>query len=409
MRHSRDCLNANLTAIESTSKTRSVNDKGRTTSHGCTCKPTYYTLHSDPRTGDPVKMSRGRDRKVSNAALSELQVELNRGTYKRVEAMQFSAWADKWMAQHKLAGATTRSYQASIDYANRAFGRFNVNDVSKQDIMRMLDIVRDDNQKIGRTVSDSTLAKHLKTLSSCFNAAIEEGIATTNPTRYRQQRPKAAKTNPGYFTDSELVGLWKSLEAPKFEPVYAHAIKLALMTGLRQGELIALTWGDLNLGTSELYVRHSWSKEDGLKDPKDHEARTVHLVPDAVTTLSSWTRIQGTRPYDELVFPAPRGLYLNGQWLRKKLYQAMESAGIPQIGERGVARTFHSLRHTFARLILESGEAPIDWCSAELGHSSILITVQRYGQWSDKAQRKQAAKMTGVFDVAKLGGDAKAA
>ena len=77
---------------------------------------------------------------------------------------------------------------------------------------------------------------------------------------------------------------------------------------------------------------------------------------------------------------------------------AMERAGIPRIGERGRKRDFHSLRHTFARTTLEAG-AQIDWVKRQLGHSSITLTVDTYGEWARTSQRAQAAQLAGVFTV----------
>jgi integrase len=77
----------------------------------------------------------------------------------------------------------------------------------------------------------------------------------------------------------------------------------------------------------------------------------------------------------------------------------MTKAGIPAVGEHGRRRNCHSLRHTSARVALESGKVPIDWVSRRLGHSSIVFTVTVYGHWARDAERKQAETLAGVFKV----------
>ena len=75
----------------------------------------------------------------------------------------------------------------------------------------------------------------------------------------------------------------------------------------------------------------------------------------------------------------------------------MEKAGVSREGERGVLRTFHSLRHSYARQVLETGLVPIDWVQRQLGHSSIVVTIDKYGHWSREAERAQADVLEGVL------------
>ena len=87
---------------------------------------------------------------------------------------------------------------------------------------------------------------------------------------------------------------------------------------------------------------------------KSGEPRTIDVTPQALDVLQDWYRESGGN--DGLVFVREEGGRINCQYvLRHVLYQAMEGAGIPRIGERGRSRSFHSFRHTFARLALEAG------------------------------------------------------
>jgi integrase len=73
----------------------------------------------------------------------------------------------------------------------------------------------------------------------------------------------------------------------------------------------------------------------------------------------------------------------------------MSRAGIDRPGPTGEDRTFHSLRHSFARIALEHG-AEISWVSRHLGHSSIAIT-ERYAHWARAARKRQAERLYGAF------------
>jgi len=77
----------------------------------------------------------------------------------------------------------------------------------------------------------------------------------------------------------------------------------------------------------------------------------------------------------------------------------MRKAGVPEAGEHGRRRNFHSFRHTFARITVETGKVPLDWVTGQLGHSSIVLTKHTYGHWSRDAERAQARALDGAFRV----------
>jgi integrase len=80
------------------------------------------------------------------------------------------------------------------------------------------------------------------------------------------------------------------------------------------------------------------------------------------------------------------------------LYPAMKTAGIPRIGPTGTMRTFHSFRHTFAKVALENGR-PLAWVSRHLGHSGIAITDRVYGHFERAAQKREIEALAGAFSV----------
>jgi len=81
------------------------------------------------------------------------------------------------------------------------------------------------------------------------------------------------------------------------------------------------------------------------------------------------------------------------------LYDALERAGIVRPGPTGAKRSFHSFRHSFAKLALE-GNRPLYWLSKYLGHSSYAVTDARYGHWEDEEKRKQAEELGKSFATA---------
>ena len=211
-----------------------------------------------------------------------------------------------------------------------------------------------------------------------------------HPRRGRGPERKEA----AYFENQELPRLFAHLPSEPYRTLFLVALK----TGMRQGELLGLRWGDVDLEEAVIRVRASYTG-GVVGTPKNRERRDVDLISDVVALLSDW-RERHSHSIDGLVFAGTNGQpFLSPTVvLRRHLYPAMAAAEIPRAGPTLEKRTFHSFRHTFAKRALENG-AQITWLSRHLGHSSLKVTTDIYGHW-ERAERKiQAAKMEGAFPV----------
>jgi integrase len=376
-----------------------------TPKHGCTCKPgPLYHVHHRAE-GKVIREVVGHNRKEAQRALDALRGDVARRRYRVLEEIAFDAWADRWLDGLTGKANTARVYRWTIEPAKTVFGKRKVRDLTPGDVRRFLDHIREQHQRRharskdetlrGKDVSPATLAKHLRQLGACLEAAIAEGYAERNPVRelHKTARPKVAKSRPAYYTDDELARLWPELA---YRPVYMYLCKAAVLTGLRFGELAALEWGDVDLLNRELHVRHTYTSGIGIGSPKSGEPRTIDLTPQAAALFEDWLREAGD---EGLVFEREDGGYLEPRYLtRHVLYPALERAGIPRVGERGRRRDFHSFRHSFARIALEHG-AELTWVQRQLGHSSITLTVDTYGGWARSAEKAQAEKLAEAFPV----------
>jgi integrase len=365
--------------------------------HGCTCTPLYYVVHRHD--GKLIRDPVGHNRKIAERALDERRGKIASREYRVIQDIRFAEWADTWLAGLTAKENTRRNYGWTIDYAKATFGKRNVRDLEPGDIRRFLDTIREarhrdgDDERPARDVSPATLAKHLRQLGACLQAAVAEGYATENPVRrlHKTARPKVAKSRPAYYTDDELARLWPELAE---RPVMLALCKLAVGTGMRFGELAALRWSDVDLLNRELHVSRTFVDGLGEQPTKSNEPRTVDLTPPAAAVLEAWYRESGD---DGLVFEREQGGHLTPGYVTPQvLYPALERAGIPRVGERGRKRDFHSFRHTFARKALEGG-AEIVWVQRQLGHSSIVLTVDTYGHWARAAEKSQAEKLADAF------------
>ena len=390
-RHSRSCeLGRPWTTFADATKAR-----------GCTCAPMYHVVvqHEGKLNREAV----GHNRKEAERALDARRGDVARRTYRVTREVRFDEWADNWLAGFTGKETTRFVYAGTMVYAKQVFGHVEVRDLNSTDVRRFLDRIRQayvDRQlvKAGqppREVSPATLARHLRQLGACLQAAVSEGYATENAVRnlHKSAKPKVPRGRPTYYTNAELARLWPELE---YRPVILALCKTAVGTGMRFGELSALRWDDVDLLNGEVHVSRSFAYGIGETTTKSNEPRTIDLTPPAAKMLEEWYAESGG---DGLVFEREKGGHLvSGYVLPHVLYPALERAGIPRIGERGRKRDFHSFRHTFARIALEGG-GEITWVSQQLGHSNITLTVNTYGHWARSAQKAQAERLADAFDL----------
>ena len=355
---------------------------------GCTCSPTFYVFVH--QSGKLSKEKIGKNEKVAKRKRDKLQVQEDEGTFEALKNIKFEKWADQWTGSLERKSTTVRSYETTMNFAKRAFGSKNVRAVSLGDISALNTSMREAGK------SESTRGKHLRVLHACFASAIAHDYTAMNPVKKlpKSEKPSLVHREAAYFTNEELPRLFVAIP----DGLYRVFFETALKTGMREGELVALTWGDIELGESVISVRHSFT-EGELTTPKNKRSRKVDVSADVVDLLGAWWGECGKPEDDVLVFPGSRsGVFLHDGVIRNNFYEAMERAGVPREGPTGERRTIHSLRHTYAKRALESGRA-IFWLSRQLGHSSVNVTTERYGHWEASERKREAELMAGVFGL----------
>ena len=159
-------------------------------------------------------------------------------------------------------------------------------------------------------------------------------------------------------------------------------ILTALKTGLRLGELIGLSWTDVNFSNKTLTVSRSWCRyKKELVSPKSNKERTVPLTDTLHDALFEVRRVEGP------VFINERSRRISGRTIRLEIRRACERSGI-----RVVA--CHKLRHTFASHLAMAG-APIPSIQQLMGHSDIKTTML-YAHLSESTLRSAVGLLDGV-------------
>jgi len=347
----------------------------------------------------------GKNKRNAERARDRIAVAIDEGEYVARKDIAFSEWGARWLEALQRKATTVNDYRSTIAYASEAFGRKPVRRLGPQDVahfnQHLSEIrVRRPNGSGGHRVeplSASTRAKHLRVLGACLNSAIKHRYAARNPVKDlpSAEKPRPQRKEAAYFTDEDLPRLFAEITPGVFRTLFLTALK----TGMRQGELIALTWGDVDLTGAVARVRRTCTGGH-VHEPKNHERRDVDLTPEVVKLLGAWWGELGSPVDDQLVFPGDGrdGYLVNGTILKRELYPAMERAGVSRVGPTGERRTFHSFRHTFARIALEHG-AELTWLSRHLGHSSTAVTDRVYGHWSRAARKRAMERLADAFTV----------
>jgi integrase len=331
-----------------------------------------------------------RNRKTAERALRKIGVAVDDGVYRPQQNIRFETWADRWLDSLERKTTTVDSYRSTVAYAKEAFGHVVVRRLGPGHLAQLNNLLKHRKPKL----SDSTRAKHLRVLNACLASAVEHGYAAQVPKLPKAEKPKPAEKEAAYFESDELPRLFEHVE----DGVYRVLFLTALKTGMRLGELSALTWGDCDLVGATIRVRRSFTGGE-LSAPKTKKSsRDVDLTADLVETLGAWWGELGKPDDSTLVFPGEAG-YLNPTTvLRRELYPAMKQARVERVGPTGEKRTFHSFRHTFGKRALENGRR-ITWLSRHLGHSSLKVTTDVYAHFESAERKREAEPMESVFGV----------
>lgn len=216
-------------------------------------------------------------------------------------------------------------------------------------------------------VSAYTKRGLLKIVKRVFNIAIEEGILVRNPAvGIRVRCPEA---NQAVLNKNEVHVLLK--EAKKADHRFYNHWTLALLTGMRSGELYSLRWTDIDLVTNKININKAWTKLNGEGPTKTAKNRIYPISKECRKYLEE-LKIKFSKDSD---FVLPR-LWEWDQGLQAKILHAFcEEIGITQV-------KFHDLRATFITQMLNNGVA-LSKVMAIVGHSS-LKTTQGYLRLSGK-------------------------
>jgi integrase len=236
-------------------------------------------------------------------------------------------------------------------------------------------------------------AKHTYyVLFAVLEAAIQAGALVRNPAAgVRVPRDRSREM---HFLSA--AGVERLAEA--IVPPYGLLVRFAAYTGLRAGEIAALRVKRLDLLRGTVRVVESATEVGGrliIGPTKTHSERTVRLPRFLRDDLAAYLASRSRNP-DGFVFTAPKG----GQLRHNNFYQRLFCPALARAGLPTEVR-FHDLRHTCAALLIAQGAHP-KAIQAHLGHSSIQVTMDRYGHLFPDALEHLADRLDAARAMARM-------
>jgi len=235
-------------------------------------------------------------------------------------------------------------------------------------------------------------------LHAALEDALKQGLVHRNVADMVDP-PRRPKRKMAVYTEGQVHVLLRAVAGDRLEALCV----LVLATGMREGELLALTWDEVDLERAIVTVRttlHRYPGEGLVSEEAktDHSNRVIALPRTVVGSLrhhkfklaEEQARLGDAWTEQNLVFPNAIGQPIEPSGFRKRWWpRLVKKSGLPYI-------RFHDLRHTAATLLLARG-IPVKVVSEMLGHAGVSITLDLYGHVLPHMQQQAAATMDEIL------------
>jgi integrase len=328
-------------------------------------------------------MPKGNTRKDANEKMGELEREVRQENYIPPKSIPlFSEVADSWLDSKKseIRHTTHNQYNGHVEnHLKPAFEYLKINQVSFDVIERFKA------ERLETGVTPFTLSKILTTLGQVLTYAVRSRYIDFNPAR-EVKKPKGDRVDDEH---EEMVILQPKQIRALFCAAEDHWERMlfmaAVLTGMREGELLGLKWSDVNWVSRQVEVNRTYNHGQFYKPKSKASRRKIDMTPELVNELKKWKL--ACLPSDlDLVFPSGARTPTDAaNMLKRRFFPALNRAKLPRI-------RFHDLRLTFAALVWDQTKDP-KYLQVQLGHSSVQMTLDIYGHLMKKTNQEAATKL----------------
>lgn len=341
--------------------------------------------------------------------LTDYERQVENGLNTDAANLSFEQWLPLWMREYKLKSLrphTYDTYETLIkNRVNPILGKHKLLKLRPEHLQAFINNLKKEN---GEDPAVSTIKQIKCILSGALGQAVKNGLITRNPADALSLPKGSSKRKVGAFTSSEQAAL---LDQLKKHRLYALFV-LALGTGMRIGEILALQWTEVDLSQNEITVSASVSrskdreistgvaiksslKVDAPKTKAGH--RSIPLTSEVRQILIEHREAQIIERFragavwvkNDLVFCTALGGYLEYRNVIRLYESNREQAGIPKL-------SFHSLRHSFATNAIAAG-LDYYYLSRIMGHTTISITLDTYTDFMPDKSRSEMEKMENIL------------
>ena len=299
--------------------------------------------------------------------------------------MKYQNWLDEWLRPYVKKSNKQRTFERYRQTANvhiiPILGEYELTELQPVVLQRFVsELLEIGNKRTGKGLSPNFVKSVISVIQNSLKTAHVLGL-TNEYIADKIKRPKIVEKQVECFTLAEQKKIEKYIADSKKQKL--KGIVLCLYTGLRIGELLALTWDDIDFQNGRLTVTKTChdTNENGkhciiIDTPKTETSRRyIPLPKPLLSILKDWKKENAS---DYVV--SDKGLPVFVRSYQRTFELLLKKLNIPHKG-------FHALRHTFATRAIECG-MDVKSLSEILGHKNATITLNRYAHslWEHKSE-----------------------
>ncbi|MCX4373973.1 MAG: site-specific integrase [Dysosmobacter sp.] len=349
------------------------------------------TTGRDPGTGRQIQRSfTGKTQKEVREKMQAAAVEINQGTYTAPSKLTVGQWLDIWQRDYlgSLKPCTVRTYKTAIsNHILPAMGAVKLADLHPHMVQSFIN---------GLKLAPSSARLVYQVLHRALEKAVDLDCIPRNPSD-RCELPRMEREEIHPLDDQQVAALLEAAKGTSLE----YVVTVALFTGMRQSELLGLTWDAVDLTTGAISVSKQLSRlehRDGglFVSPKSGKGRTITAAPVVLRALQAQKRRQAEMQLKAgPIWDNPHGLVFTneaGAPLEQRAVDYQFKRIVAAAGLEGVR--FHDTRHTYAVNAIRAGD-DIKTVQGNLGHATAAFTLDRYAHFTETMQKDSADRMEG--------------
>lgn len=326
--------------------------------------------------------------------LKKIESDLLYGKYSATKDISVSEFIETWLSDHVKPNLAPKTYlfynNLYMNYIKEYFSKIKLVDLKTNHIESFYRNIK--NSKL----SENSIHHIHKTLRASLNKAVKWEYIKVSPIA-NAQAPKMTRKKMGFWDMDEIL---EALNLFEDSPIKFH-VKMSLLTGLREGEICALSVGSIDFDKRTIYIDKTAQRIPGtgiiFKNPKtDKSMSYIPMTDDVAKLLKNQIKeikINKLRfsdkydnGYDGYLSVWPDGAFIEPDYVSKKFRQTLSNQSV-------VKRIrFHDLRHSCASLLIDKG---VDMKTVQeiMRHSDFRLTANTYGHISDGVRRTALEKL----------------